>query len=100
VAKQQAKKTGGTTKKPVTTKKTKPQPKSGNNPFHVVGIGASSAGINSITALLSALPADLGMAYVIVQNASNLQQSISAAIITVAYINDGNRSEAGNDDHP
>src|SRR3982751_6453318 len=37
-------------------------------PFPVVGIGASAGGLDAITQLLRALPANCGMAFVIVQH--------------------------------
>ncbi|MGC2659382.1 MAG: chemotaxis protein CheB [Bryobacteraceae bacterium] len=38
------------------------------NPFPVVGIGASAGGLEAFVQLLSALPADTGMAFVLVQH--------------------------------
>ncbi|HJZ54696.1 MAG TPA: chemotaxis protein CheB, partial [Gemmataceae bacterium] len=40
----------------------------GHSPFPVVGIGASAGGLEAFTQLLSNLPADTGMAFVLVQH--------------------------------
>lgn len=53
-------------------------------PFSVVGIGASAGGLEAFTALLKALPADTGMAFVLVQHmdpahASSLSKVLSRA---------------------
>jgi two-component system CheB/CheR fusion protein len=42
--------------------------KDGQSPFPIVGIGASAGGLEALSQLLSSLPADTGMAYVIVQH--------------------------------
>src|SRR5260221_419494 len=40
----------------------------GNSPFPIVGIGASAGGLEAITQLLSSLPTETGMAFVVVQH--------------------------------
>src|SRR5688572_19850075 len=50
-------------------------------PFPIVAIGASAGGIEATAALLRALPADTGMAYVIVQHLSPTHESMLAGIL-------------------
>jgi two-component system CheB/CheR fusion protein len=40
----------------------------GNSPFPIVGLGASAGGLEALTQLLSALPAESGMAFLVVQH--------------------------------
>ena len=51
-----------------------PQPLEGI-PFPVVGIGASAGGLEAFTQLLKALPADTGMAFVLVQHLDPTHES-------------------------
>src|SRR5438477_366799 len=66
-------------------------------PFGVVGIGASAGGIDAFRSLLGALPADTGMAYVVVQHLSPDHPSFLAqtlarfASMPVLEIQDGTR---------
>ena len=46
------------------------------NPFPVVGVGASAGGLEAFTQLLSALPADTGMAFVLVQHLDPMHESL------------------------
>lgn len=46
------------------------------NPFPIVGIGASAGGLEAFGQLLSALPADTGMAFVLVQHLDPLHESL------------------------
>src|SRR2546429_1495474 len=41
---------------------------SASKPFPIVGIGASAGGLEAFTAFLKALPADTGMAFVLIQH--------------------------------
>jgi two-component system CheB/CheR fusion protein len=45
-----------------------PDARVGNDPFPVVGVGASAGGLEAITQLLGALPNDTGMAFLVVQH--------------------------------
>jgi two-component system CheB/CheR fusion protein len=45
-------------------------------PFPVAGIGASAGGVEAVSLLIKSLPADLGMAYVIIQHLSPNHESI------------------------
>src|SRR5882757_4295111 len=49
--------------------------------FPVVGIGASAGRIQALSALLKAIPADTGMAYVIIQHLSPDHESVMAEIL-------------------
>ena len=52
--------------------------------FPVVGVGASAGGLKALTALLTALPVDTGMAFVIVQHLSPAHESILAELLSRA----------------
>ena len=58
----------------------KPQ-KNRNELFPVVGIGASAGGLEAFTQLLSHLPIDTGMAFVIIQHMSPDQESLLSVIL-------------------
>lgn len=49
--------------------------------FPVVGIGASAGGLEAITALLKHLPADTGMAFVVVQHLAPTHESMLAELL-------------------
>ncbi|MCU1292890.1 MAG: Chemotaxis protein methyltransferase CheR [Bryobacterales bacterium] len=51
------------------------------NPFPVVGIGASAGGLEAFTALLKAIPADTGMAFVLVTHLDAQHDSVLAEIL-------------------
>ncbi|HXN46419.1 MAG TPA: chemotaxis protein CheB [Bryobacteraceae bacterium] len=53
-------------------------------PFPVVGIGASAGGLEACTALLKALPADLEMAFVVVQHLDPHHQSLLRELLSRA----------------
>ena len=53
-------------------------------PFPVVGIGASAGGLESCTALLKALPAKPGMAFVVVQHLDPHHQSLLPQLLSRA----------------
>src|ERR1700744_1414142 len=52
-----------------------------SQPFAVVAIGASAGGLEAITALLSSLPKDSGMAYVVIQHLDPDHASKSAELL-------------------
>src|SRR5689334_580550 len=52
-----------------------------NLPFFIVGIGASAGGIHALTEFFSRMPADSGMAFVIVLHLSPKYESEAAAIL-------------------
>lgn len=58
----------------------RPQP-SPEDTFPVVGIGASAGGLEAFTQLLSHLPADTGMAFILLQHLDPNQPSLLSAII-------------------
>jgi len=45
------------------------------NPSHIVGIGASAGGLEAFTELLSHLPVDTGMAFVLIQHLDPTHES-------------------------
>jgi two-component system CheB/CheR fusion protein len=51
-------------------------------PFPVVGIGASAGGLEACTALLKALPANSGMAFVVVQHLDPHHQSLLRELLS------------------
>src|SRR3954470_4297616 len=53
-----------------------------NLSFPVVGIGASAGGLEALESFFSACPANLGMAYVVIQHLSPDHQSLMAEILT------------------
>jgi two-component system CheB/CheR fusion protein len=53
-------------------------------PFPIVGIGASAGGLDAFRRLLAALPADTGMAYVLVQHLDPKHESILAELLSKA----------------
>lgn len=60
------------------------QADSSNPLFPVVGIGASAGGLEAFTELLSYLPTDTGMAFVIIQHMDPHQESILSLILSRA----------------
>src|SRR5579863_3910387 len=51
------------------------------HPFPVVGIGASAGGLEAFGQLLSALPADTGMSFVLVQHLDPAHESLLAELL-------------------
>src|ERR1700692_2381405 len=60
-----------------------PQPSSAGS-FPVVGIGASAGGLEAFTKLLQHLPADTGMAFVLIQHLDPKHESILASLLSRA----------------
>src|SRR5712692_3588974 len=60
---------------------TEPSPKTGAPTFPIVGIGASAGGLEAFTHLLEHLPADTGMAFVLVQHLDPDHESALAKIL-------------------
>lgn len=52
--------------------------------FPIVGIGASAGGLEAVTRLLTALPVDTGMAFVVVQHLDPSRQSLMAMLLQKA----------------
>ncbi len=69
------------------------------NPFPVVGIGASAGGLEAFGQLLGAVPADTGMAFVLVQHLDPGHESLLAELLSpltqmpVVTVRDGIRLE-------
>jgi hypothetical protein len=57
-----------------------PEPGRGNT-FFVVGIGASAGGLEAVTELLGAVPADTGMAFILVQHLDPSHKSLLPEIL-------------------
>ena len=55
---------------------------SGSAPVSIVGIGASAGGLEAVSALLRALPADTGMAFVLVQHLDPTHASMLTEILS------------------
>jgi len=74
-------------------------PAESNDVFPVVGIGASAGGIEAFTQLLSHLPIDTGMAFVLVQHLAPHQESMLSVILSrttrmpVTEVQDGMKVE-------
>ena len=68
-------------------------------PFPIVAIGASAGGLEAFTSLLSVLPTDTGMAFVVIQHLSPTHASMLPEILTrstsmpVAQVEDNMRVE-------
>jgi two-component system CheB/CheR fusion protein len=58
--------------------------RNGSGSFPIVGIGASAGGLEAFRRLLSALPSDTGMAYVLVQHLDPHHESILAELLSEA----------------
>ena len=59
-------------------------PASTSAAFPVVGVGASAGGLDAFTALLKALPADTGMAFVLIQHMDPHHQSVLTSLLQKA----------------
>jgi two-component system CheB/CheR fusion protein len=57
-------------------------PKSANQVFPIVGIGASAGGLDAMKQLLENLPEDVGLAYVVVQHLAADQESMLPEILS------------------
>lgn len=55
-----------------------------NQPFPIVGIGASAGGLEAFTQLLRHLPIDTGMAFVLIQHLNPNQKSLLSEILARA----------------
>jgi len=72
------------------------------NPFPVVGIGASAGGLEAFSQLLAALPADTGMAFVLVQHLDPSHESLLPELLAprcnmpVLTVRDGIKIEPNN----
>src|SRR5438874_13470305 len=53
----------------------------GKAPLSVVGIGASAGGLEAFAQLLTALPADTGMAFVVVQHLAPAHDSLLSELL-------------------
>jgi two-component system CheB/CheR fusion protein len=53
-----------------------------SSPFPIVGVGASAGGLEAFTQMLSALPTDTGMAFVLVQHLAPRHPSLLAEILS------------------
>src|SRR5437867_4183559 len=53
-------------------------------PFRIVGIGASAGGFEALTTLLRGLPADTGMALVLIQRLDPGQESLLPSLLSHA----------------
>jgi len=75
-----ARKSGGKNKRRITPRRRvgKVRPK---NPFSIVGVGASAGGLEAFKIFLEALPADTGMAYVLVQHLDPQHDSMLAELL-------------------
>ena len=62
------------------------EPDAPGAPFPVVGIGASAGGLEAFTALLTALRADTGMAFVLIQHMDPKHRSVLASLLQKATV--------------
>jgi two-component system CheB/CheR fusion protein len=80
-----------------TNNKTQVKQPSDANAFPIVGIGASAGGLEAFTQLISALPADTGMGFVVIQHLDPTHESLTPEILSrttqmpVLEIKDGMR---------
>jgi len=61
--------------------KSKPQPPATVQNFPIIGIGASAGGLDAFKRLLTAIPEDSGMAYVLVQHLDPSHESVLPEIL-------------------
>lgn len=59
-----------------------PRRKAGRTPVPVVGMGASAGGLESLREFFSAMPADSGMAFVVVQHLQHGRRSMMADVLS------------------
>src|SRR2546422_9574307 len=77
-----------------------PSPRPQNRPTSIVGVGASAGGLEAFEQLLAALPADSGMAFVLVQHLAPKHESILSELVgratklPVVEVTQGMRVEA------
>ena len=77
-----------------------PSPRPQNRPTSIVGVGASAGGLEAFEQLLAALPADSGMAFVLVQHLAPKHESILSELLgratkmPVVEVTQGMRVEA------
>ena len=80
----------------------KKRPPESSDTFPVVGIGASAGGLEAFTKLLSHLPADTGMAFVLVQHLDPTRESMLTEILArstkmpIQEVRDGMRIQNNN----
>ena len=67
----------------------------GSRPFPVVGVGASAGGLEAFNQLLAHLPADTGMAFVLVQHLDPKHESRLTELLARATRDAGRGSDAG-----
>ena len=72
-------KTGGKSASPSKPRVAKPRPQ---KQFPIVGIGASAGGLEAVSQLLTKLPPDTGMAFILVQHLDPTHESFSAEILS------------------
>src|SRR5690348_5927766 len=63
--------------------------------FPIVGVGASAGGLEAFTQLLSAIPSDSGMAFVLIQHLDPTHTSLLAEALTRATTMTVNPAEHG-----
>ena len=64
-----------------TTPTTAPTTEAPQTPFPIVGIGASAGGLKALTSLLSAIPADTGMGFVVIQHLDPSHESYLPSLL-------------------
>ncbi|HEY9647662.1 MAG TPA: chemotaxis protein CheB, partial [Chroococcidiopsis sp.] len=72
-----------------------PSPMPTSDRFPVVGIGASAGGLEAFTQLLNHLPADTGMAFVLVQHLDPTQKSLLTEILARTTVMPVNEAQDG-----
>src|SRR5436853_4920969 len=70
--------------RPVKQPASKPLPSAADGSLSVVGIGASAGGLEAFEQLLSALPNDTGLAFVLVQHLAPSHDSILSELLSKA----------------
>src|ERR1017187_7133324 len=67
---------------PAARSATKRRPENGGTTFPIVGVGASAGGLEAFTELLTALPLDTGMAFVLVQHLEAEHESMLTELLS------------------
>ncbi len=76
-----AKKSSPAREAPLNMRSSKGAPGTAHLSFPIVGIGASAGGLDALTKLVSALPDDAGMAYILVQHLDPTHKSLMAELL-------------------
>lgn len=78
--------TGSRQPEPATDSPATPSPSSPNGAFPIIGIGASAGGLEALEQFLRSVPADSGMAFVVVQHLDPTHQGLLPELLQRATV--------------